>query len=694
MKFSFALLAAALAATSGPVAAEVTEDLFLADLPTVLTASRIEQSPLDAPAPVTVIDRETIRASGFTEIHDLLRLVPGFLVADWPGGSPVVVNHGLGDARSRRMQVLIDGRSAYEPLQGGVDWQDLPIRIEDIERIEVVRAPNQASYGANAFMGVINIITRQPFDDHGLGIAVSRGRLDFEDNYARLGGQAGEVGWRISASSRQATNFRDLGYEVPHPIPQAANWRETYWRNELVDRQTLVAQASVRPAPDQELRVDLGLSQGEDRIGSTSPAYADDPAHRRSNRNRYFQLAWSKSSGDDSELSLKYYHLDRSVDERYAIAGTSATLPVDKGVEISRDDLELQQYRRLSETLKGVWGVGVRHDRASSDYYLYGLGEEGGTQWQLFGNLDWQAAPNWLLHAGGMVERHYNTGTLFSPRLAANYAITPTQSLRLSAGRGYRAPTIYESSAREAYAYDGGIADVNNWQDGLPIEPESVDFIDLGYVGRYSRLGLLLDARVFLEKYRNYIDTNSCILDPAVSPTPNVARCPFPVPDGYERPLGFPGKGGRFGHYKAFYSRNSGDILVSGGDISLDWRHAWLGRVVLAHAITQIRASSGTDRDTEVSAPQHATSLLWSRDLPWRTRISVGYYQYGYMMWPTDGDHQPAYERVDLKLAKRFGKKGAEDEIALTWQNLNGSHQEFDYYTAERQAFVTLRLSW
>ena len=57
-------------------------DVFFDDMPLVLTASRMAQSPLDAPVAVSIIDREMIKASGFTEIHELLRLVPGFLVAD------------------------------------------------------------------------------------------------------------------------------------------------------------------------------------------------------------------------------------------------------------------------------------------------------------------------------------------------------------------------------------------------------------------------------------------------------------------------------------------------------------------------------------------------------------------------------------------------------------------------------------
>lgn len=110
----------------------ITEDVFLTELAPVLTASPISQSPLDAPAAVTVIDRETIRDSGFIELHDLFRLVPGFQVADWPEGSPVVVNQGLGDPRSKHLLVLIDGQAVYNPFLGGVDWQDLSLRPDDI----------------------------------------------------------------------------------------------------------------------------------------------------------------------------------------------------------------------------------------------------------------------------------------------------------------------------------------------------------------------------------------------------------------------------------------------------------------------------------------------------------------------------------------------------------------------------------
>jgi len=111
---------------------------YLGDMPVVLSVSRLAQPLAEAPGAVTVINREMIHASGFREIPDLLRLVPGFYVG-WYDGTMATVNRGLPDQYSRRMQVLVDGRSIYTPLFGGVQWSDLPLAMDDIERIEVIR---------------------------------------------------------------------------------------------------------------------------------------------------------------------------------------------------------------------------------------------------------------------------------------------------------------------------------------------------------------------------------------------------------------------------------------------------------------------------------------------------------------------------------------------------------------------------
>jgi len=150
-----------------PVQAALTEADFLADLPVVLTVSRMTQALQDSPASVTVIDQDMIRASGFQDIADLLRLVPGFSVGYTRNNTFAIGYHGFADAYSRRFQVLVDGRSIYSPNFGEVNWGTLPLAMEDIERIEVVRGPDAAVYGANAFFAIINIISKDPSTTRG-----------------------------------------------------------------------------------------------------------------------------------------------------------------------------------------------------------------------------------------------------------------------------------------------------------------------------------------------------------------------------------------------------------------------------------------------------------------------------------------------------------------------------------------------
>ena len=287
---------------------------FFDDIPIVLTASRLAQSPLDAPAAVTIVDREMIEASGFTELHDLLRLVPGFLVADWPGGSPVVANHGLGDAYDRRIKVMIDGRTVNSPLWGNTNWQDLPVRVDDVERLEVVRGPNGAAYGVNAFQGVINIITRAPAAEDGATVISRLGEDGFADHGFRLNGRSGAaIDWRLSGSHRRAQNFESMRDDDGE-----RNAREE------IARTVLNLSATAQLTTRDELGLQFGLADGVTERGT--PGDMLDPVRDDDMRARYLHLAWRRSFSADAELSLHYYHQDERADADW-LARLNATRP-------------------------------------------------------------------------------------------------------------------------------------------------------------------------------------------------------------------------------------------------------------------------------------------------------------------------------------------------------------------------------
>lgn len=681
-----ALVAAWVLGGSGTAAAETPESPFFADIPVVLTASRLYQPAQESPVAVSVIDRETIRASGMTEIHDLFRLVPGFQVADWPKGSPMVVNHGLGDAFPRRMLVLVDGRSVLDPVMNSVDWQDLAIRPEDIERIEVVRGPNQASYGANAFQGVINIITLRPGDETGASLVLARGGDGFEDNILRAGGVAGDWAWRLTASARQATNFSDKATQQDS-------------RREVVHRSTLNGQLTYRPDARSALRLSVGWAGGEDEVGSS--LIASEPYHPVRNLNRYAMLDWQRTGPDGSEWSLRASHASRNEREHLAVSAGGLASPIDYDVDSRRDALEFKHIAPLGEALHGVWGLGYQRDEVRSDHFFHGLGSVGGEEWHLFGNLAWHFAPGWLVNVGATMEDRYNTDLLFSPRIALNHSLSPRHTLRFAASHGYLAPNMQQSTGREVFTYRGDsvvlpgigdllgrIVDVNVWAL-TPPEPQAMASFELGYVGTFPEYGLQVDARLFEERHSDFIDVMSCALGGGIA---GVSPCPFPPPPGYAPVLG---------PEKAFIPWNFGDMAVRGADIALDWRDPRWGRWRLAHALTRISAGPGTDDDSEDSAPTHSSSLLWSKDFPGRFQASLGYYRVGRMKWLGDGDWQPAYGRVDLRLARRLGREGSDNEVALVFRNAGDRHVEFRGgagqtrgSTVGQQVFLLLRLTW
>jgi iron complex outermembrane receptor protein len=136
----------------------------------IVSASKKAEKVFDAPLAATVLTKEEIKASGATSLIELMKLIPGIMVREISNGNYEVHLRGLEyvapysrltQHTNRTTLIMINGRSVYNHLSGGVFWETLPIDINDIERIEVVRGPSVPLYGANAVSGVIHFITRK-----------------------------------------------------------------------------------------------------------------------------------------------------------------------------------------------------------------------------------------------------------------------------------------------------------------------------------------------------------------------------------------------------------------------------------------------------------------------------------------------------------------------------------------------------
>ena len=144
-------------------------------IPEILTATRLKQPKAETPASVTVITAEQIEAWGARNIPEALRFVPGMFVGHSQSeSSDTVIYHASAQNFTRRLQVLIDGRSVYNAGVARVLWDDTLLAVEDVSRIEIIRGPSSATYGANAFLATINIITKSPEESLGTQVRYPR----------------------------------------------------------------------------------------------------------------------------------------------------------------------------------------------------------------------------------------------------------------------------------------------------------------------------------------------------------------------------------------------------------------------------------------------------------------------------------------------------------------------------------------
>jgi iron complex outermembrane receptor protein len=176
-----------------------------------VTATRGERDVLEVPGNVTVITREQIERSGLREVPELLRRMTGVYVTD-RSGSPdgytmEIRGSNDGDGGGSSTLVLVDGRRINEADSSNVDWSR--IRLDNVERIEIVRGPASAAWGDNAIGGVVQIFTRRGKGD---ATTTLKGNFGSYDNYGGslyAGGTQGPVTVSLFADGLDSDNYRD-----------------------------------------------------------------------------------------------------------------------------------------------------------------------------------------------------------------------------------------------------------------------------------------------------------------------------------------------------------------------------------------------------------------------------------------------------------------------------------------------------
>lgn len=658
------------------------DDLFLDEaMPEVLTATRLKQAPASVPGSISVIDRQLIQASGARDIPELMRLVPGMMVGYTSGNQSTVNYHGGRVTEARRLQVLIDGRSVYRPGLATVDWNDLPVAIEDIERIEVFRGPNTVSYGANALTGVISIITRRPGEVQGTRLKYTRGERGIDDWYARQSFSSANADYRLSLSGQEDNGFditdegnkyRDsrrstrVQLSATHilDIDQSLDWQlaakegsnqRGFYQNDIAlisgavpnidNDKDVVARdyaGSLRWSldlnPNHSLQVQGSLQQWQREqrwsacdlalsftpevreLFNQDPDKLDTVARLLRRGNGALIPTWGLYFGDQHPLAIAIYNysIDPSGTYLNPICGD-----LNNDIEETRFDLELQDTLSLGDNLRLLTGASYRKDRSNSQTYFGGSLEN--DVWRLFGHLEWYLGERWVLQGGAMYEDDTLSGTSLTPRIALNYLITPRHGLRLVYSEAVRSPDMFENDVRWSYRLNNLTQSVNGMT--------SADYYAYANGSGNLRQEIMRSREI---GYNGQFDFGLSI---------DIKLFNDEIHRMISEPLDI----------TEFKPSNDNSMWFRGAETEIDWQLLDSDRLRLTYAY--IKDFESTEKSHGRLTARYSGSAGWMRD--WGAGWSSGLFYYG-----ADLLNERRFERVDLRIAKRLRLGDSEVEVA------------------------------
>lgn len=446
------------------------EELLNKDISVAATKTRVDVAK--APVSVTVLTPDDIRRSGANRLGDVLRAVPGLDVLESFPGQISVSARGTSEVFNNNMLVLVDGRRLEFQSSGVPYFENMPVRLEDIKRIEVIKGPVGALYGTNALAGIVSITTYAPDEVPGTLVAVQAGDRDTYAGTLRQAGRLGESGWwykLVGGYNYTSTWAEHAGTETG---PSAA-----------LRKADVVGVLERQLADGARLGFEAGLTKGDLAalsIVTTQTRFVTWPHFRASYSRPDFHVQLS-ANPQSSELKERSGPVQPIKDRSHAV-----NLSADRTLHpFASSTLTVGGNARFQRSTQN--NLGTAHNQ---------------TVWGVFAQDEQVLVADRLSLVGAVgLSGHPEIPTQVDGNAALVATVAEGHALRVSAGRGHRDPSFTENYidfARRIGTRDG-------YQTGnTDLAPESIRSIEAGYRGRFEAGGSTI--RVFLEGFRENVD--------------------------------------------------------------------------------------------------------------------------------------------------------------------------------------------
>ena len=479
----------------------------------IVTSSKLEQKVIDAPSTMSVITSAQIELAPSQNFAELMRSIPGVNITQVSARDINITSRGATGTLATGQLALLDGRSLYQDFFGFVMWDFMPVNLNEVKQIEVIRGPAAAVWGANAVSGVVNVITKSPREMQGTSAVVGFGT--FDRSVGASDEDAGGV-WYASGTHAAALNDRwsfklsagaysqDAFARPTGLIPGGPGTPYPLYQNEGTLQPKFDARVDYDYPDGQKLSFSGGLAGTEGIMHSGIGPFDIKSGSRMGYARVNFTRQGFRAAGFMNVLDGDAANLLTRTPTNNAITFAFATKTF---------DLEASNVQTFKKRHAVSYGGNLRFNRF--DLSLAPEGDDR-TEFGAYAQDEIFFHDRIRLNVGGRVDRFdYLDDFVFSPRVALLLKPEVNHTVRLSYNRAYRSPSVVNNFLQVTIAepinlglfhpafagqiYPLPVHSVGN-QD---LKEQSMDAYELSYTGSIGRT--VLSAALFTNRTKNEI---------------------------------------------------------------------------------------------------------------------------------------------------------------------------------------------
>lgn len=458
----------------------------------IYSASKYKQTLSETPSSVTVITSEDIKRYGYRDLGDILNSVTGFYKT-YDRNYKYIGVRGFGrpgDYNSRIL-LLIDGHRINDNiLNTGMTDLCFPLDVDLIDSVEVVRGPGSALYGGNAIFAVINVFTKSGFSYKGGEIAGEYGSGEAKRGRFTYGNQLpNELNYLVSGTYFDMAGERLYYPEFDDP---STNYGQINGDDETFKNLFFKVSYS-------DLTFEVASSKREKGI-PTAPweTYFGDRRTRTWDENTFFGLTYEHEYDEDLSVlgRLSYQYYDYHGHYIYDDGG----LYTNQDSQIGHWAIgEFMLIKQMNDSHKIVTGAETQYnfkqDQKNWDSDIYLDDQRQTRSWGIFIQDEILLTDTLTAFVGVRRDEYEYIGNSINPRAALIYKLTEDTTLKLMAGKAFRAPSAYE-----LYYEDGSTTKANP-----QLDPETIKSYEAVLESNFNK-NLKGTASIFYYELEDLID--------------------------------------------------------------------------------------------------------------------------------------------------------------------------------------------